>query len=516
VSTSSAEVTGLAPSGSSSAAAVDVLTAVLRHAQADGSHPAAKDDAVDLDYAQLQTAAAELAAGLLARGVEPGDRVALELPNSVDFLVAALACLWVGAIFVPLAVSDPRPRLDSIIDDCDPRLVLTAPDREDPHERSATIADVRVAGAEPAIADPTGLAAYAIYTSGTTGAPKGVIIGRAAFATAVGHTVRYLGMDQTTRALCVSPFHFDGSFGTLFPAVVAGAALVIPPRDALLFARYFFRILTREQISHTGFSSTYLRLLLASPHLPAFATTPDLTVALGGEACSAADVVRLWDAKPNTRVFNRYGPTETTIAVTHFEVTRDVIDRGGPVPLGQPHPDTTFYLIDADGAVINADETVGELYIGGPQVMEYYWNAPKLTAEVIDTSTVAGERLYRSGDLMRRTTSDDYIYVDRVNRVIKRNAVRISLIELNEALGTLSDVTAAVCSTFDNSGDLGIVAFVVSNSAQSPQDVRVAAARAIPATMLPDTFVLVDSLPLTSSSKVDERRLLAEAGLAPN
>jgi D-alanine--poly(phosphoribitol) ligase subunit 1 len=516
MSTAAGSTTDLAPSSTSDAPALDVLTAVLQHAVADGTHPAAKDDAIDLDYAQLRSTAAELAAGLLARGVEPGDRVALELPNSVDFLIAALACLWVGAIFVPLAVSDPRARLDSIIDDCDPRLVLTTLDREDPHERSATIADIRVVGAEPAIADPTGLAAYAIYTSGTTGTPKGVIIGRAAFATAVGHTVRSLGMDQTTRALCVSPFHFDGSFGTLFPAVVAGAALVIPRRDALLFARYFFRILTREQITHTGFSSTYLRLLLASPHLAAFTTTPDLTVALGGEACSAADVVRLWETKPNTRVFNRYGPTETTIAVTHFEVTRAVIDRGGPVPIGQPHPDTTFYLIDSAGAVITAAETVGELYIGGPQVMDYYWNAPALTAEAIDTVTVAGERLYRSGDLMRRTEGDDYIYVDRVNRVIKRNAVRISLIELTEALCTLPDVTAAVCSTFDNSGDLGIVAFVVSNSADSPQDVRVAAARSIPATMLPDTFVLVDTLPLTSSSKVDERRLLAEAGLTPN
>lgn len=495
---------------------VDTLTAVLQHARVAGSHPAAKDDAVELDYAQLRSEAAALAAGLLARGVEPGDRVALELPNSVEFLVAALGCLWVGAIFVPLAVSDPRARLDSIIDDCNPRLVLTTPDREDPHPLSATVAAVRIDGAEPPVADPAGLAAYAIYTSGTTGTPKGVIIGRTAFAVAVGQTVRSLGMDQSTRALCVSPFHFDGSFGTLFPAVVAGAALVIPPRDALLFARYFFRKLTSENITHTGFSSTYLRLLLASPHLAAFTTTPDLTVALGGEVCSVADVARLWETKPNTRVFNRYGPTETTIAVTHFEVTRDVIDRGGPVPIGRPHPDTIFYLIDAAGAVVDTDETVGELYIGGPQVMEYYWNAPALTAEVIDTSTVAGERLYRSGDLMRRSANGDYIYVDRVNRVIKRNAVRISLIELTEALCTLPDVTAAVCSTFDNAGELGIVAFVVSSGTDSPQNVRVAAAQAIPASMLPDSFVLIDALPLTSSSKVDERRLLADAGLAPH
>lgn len=495
---------------------IDVLEAALRHAETIGDHPAAKDDTVDLDYAALRSQAAAVAAGLIARGVAPGDRVALDVPNSVDFLVAALGCMWVGAMFVPLAVMDPAPRVSAIIEDCDPRLVLTSGTRETPYPRSAAIADVRIDDIEPAPpVDPSGLAAYAIYTSGTTGAPKGVVISRAAFATAVGQSARLLGMDHDTRALCISPFHFDGSFGTLFPTVVAGGALVIPPRDALLFARFLFRTLAREQISHTGFSITYLRLLLTSPHLEAFTNTPQLTVALGGEACSGPDLLRLWEVKPNTRVFNRYGPTETTIAVTHYEVTREVVDRATPIPIGKPHEGTEFYLVDSDGRIVDEAQAdaVGEIFIGGAQVMDGYWRAPGLTADAIDTGVIPGTRLYRSGDLARRDGDGNYIYVDRTNRVIKRNAVRISLVELTEVLRGLPDIVAAACATFDNGGQLGIAGFVVSETDQSQEDVRRAAAKRIPEGMMPDTFRIVDGMPLTSSSKVDERRLLSEAGL---
>ena len=134
-----------------------------------------------------------------------------------------------------------------------------------------------------------------IYTSGTTGAPKGVLIGRRAFAAAVHAVISHLGLDRDTRTLCVSPVHFDGSFGTVFPTLAAGGVLVLPPRESLLFARFFIRTVAREQITYTGFSSSYLRLLLADPRLATLADTPLRVIALGGEVCSGPDVEALWD-----------------------------------------------------------------------------------------------------------------------------------------------------------------------------------------------------------------------------
>jgi D-alanine--poly(phosphoribitol) ligase subunit 1 len=503
----------------------DVLQRVVEQARSGPDLPAVKDLETDLSYAQLCEAAARLSAGLAAHGVAEGDRVALLLPNSVDFVVAALASLWIGAIFVPLSVADPEARLASIVADCTPALVIRSDevpkDGQLPPSDSLggapliPISALRNGGADlpgPVPASPR--VAYAIYTSGTTGAPKGVLIGGAAFGAAVEATSRALDLDRATRTLCVSPFHFDGSFGTLFPTLYSGGAVVIRPRDALLFPRTFFNAVVNERITYTGFSPSYLRLLLASPQMAKLADSPLDVIALGGEASSIADIRSVWSMAPQVRVFNRYGPTETTIAVTHVLLTPEMT-ADGTVPMGYPHPGVSFYLVDGDGAVVDGPDRVGELYIGGDQLMAGYWGAPVLTEEVLRSDVVPGEIVYRTGDLVFRDQNGSYVYVDRADRVIKRSGVRISLIELSEAMRSLAGVSAAACVTFDDEGELGIVAFVVAETEVSASELRQAARERLPETMLPNRIELVRELPMTKSSKLDERLLLAEAGLNP-
>ena len=365
---------------------------------------AVKDLGRDLSYAALCEEAGRLAAGLVASGVGDGDRVVLHLPNSVDFAVAALACLWIGATFVPLSVTDPAARLAVILEDCDPALALTAVDGDEGPAPSAALARFRwttlpelltIGGETPEPLDDGDRIAYAIYTSGTTGTPKGVMIGNGAFSAAVQATVGALGLTRETRTLCVSPFHFDGSFGTLFPTLFAGGAVVIRPRESLLYPRTFFNAVAQEAVTYTGFSPTYLRLLLSSPQVNKLASVK-LLVALGGEASSAADIRALWSAAPQVQVYNRYGPTETTIAVTHIEVTPDLIE-DGTVPIGQPHPGVNFYLVDDHGQLVEEVGRVGELYIGGAQLMAGYWGAPELTGKVLRTDIVPGETRVQDG-----------------------------------------------------------------------------------------------------------------------
>lgn len=498
----------------------DVLSAVIGQADAHHAHPAVQDLDRALTYGELVDEVGRVAAGLAARGVREGDRVALLLPNSVDFVVAALASLWVGAVFVPLAVTDPEARVAAIVADCDPRIVITgatddpqAP-ADDPGANRVPLPDLTVAGGEPVSAptlDPERVA-YAIYTSGTTGKPKGVLIGHGSFTAAVSSAAAILGIDGTTRALCVSPFYFDGSFGTLFPTLFVGGTVVIRPRESLLFPWTFFRAVRREHITFTGFSPSYLKLLLANPEMGTLKESTLEVVALGGEASSAADINALWEAVPGVRVFNRYGPTETTIAVTHLELTPELM-AGGTVPIGHPHPGVTFHIIDDDGRVVEGAGRIGELYIGGSQLMTSYWGAPDLTAEVMRSDVVPGATVYRTGDLVQRDDRGDYLYVDRVDRVIKRLGVRISLVEVADAMRGLDGVSAAACVVFDNDGEVGIAAFVATDGSISTLDLRLGARQQLPDTMLPDRIELVDELPMTRSSKLDERRLLIEAGL---
>jgi acyl-coenzyme A synthetase/AMP-(fatty) acid ligase len=254
-------------------------------------------------------------------------------------------------------------------------------------------------------------------------------------------------------------------------------------------------------------------MLLASPQFSKLAGTVLRIIALGGEAASLADVETVWQAAPGLEVWNRYGPTETTIAVTHIKLTPD-LTANGTIPIGRPHPGVDFYLVDEAGDVIDAPGTVGELYIGGAQLMSGYWRAPDLTAEVLRQDVIAGASVYRTGDLMYRDDAGNYVYVARADRVVKRSGMRISLVEMGEAMRKLPGVASVACVSFDAGDQLGIAAFVVPEGEVTSMELRRACREWMADTMLPDRVELVDELPLTTSSKLDERRLLADAGLA--
>ena len=495
------------------------MEALRVHSRDAPDRSAVKDPERELSYAELRDEVALVAGALLGEGAAAGDRVVLLLANSTDFVVAALATLWIGAAFVPLAVDDPVERLARIVADCAPAVIVARDARVRGVEAVCrgrrtpvvTMAGLRRASLAPAPPRPAGSrTSYLIYTSGTTGLPKGVVIGSPAFAAAVGATARALGCDATTRALCVSPFHFDGSFGTLFPTLLAGGTVVIRPREVLLFVRPFFDAIGREAITLTGFSPSYLRLLIASKAIASLARSTLRTVAVGGEASSAADLRALWNAAPALRIFNRYGPTETAIAVTHARLTLETIADGN-VPIGFPHDGVSFYLARADGTLIDGPGEIGELCIAGVQVMSGYWGAPTLTEAVLRDDIVPGRTVYRTGDLAYRDEIRGYFFVERADQVLKRRGVRISLVEINEAMRDISGASAVASVAYDDVDGTGIAAFVVGG--HDPSDLRERARARLPEPMLPDRVVIVDVLPLTAAGKVDERRLLSGAGL---
>ena len=495
----------------------DTLALVLRHASDAPRSTAVADDQETFSYEELSERVVAIASGLSALGVGPGDRVALYLDNSAAFVTVALGCLWLGAPFVPLSVRDPHGRIARIVADCAPALVVTGPDGAGVApfgtRRAVAVEDVLGrSGPTPPRAEDFERDAYMIYTSGTTGSPKGVRIPERAFRWSVTSSARLFWLDQATRALCVSSFHFDGSYGTIFPTLVAGGGLVVPKREDMLFLKNFCNAV-HHGITHTSFSPSYLRLLVASRQLSRLAGSELRTLAVGGEECVAEDVAKLWGALPRLRVFNRYGPTEATIAVTTYEVSRDDV-KAGKVPIGTPHAGVDFSLVRPDGTdnLVERAGEVGELYIGGEQLMRGYWGDEEFSRAVLRSDVVAGEVLYKTGDLAYYDDSGRYFYWGRSDDVVKRNDVRISLGEVASELGGVEGVTGAVCLAFDNDGRLGIAAFVEAGSDMTAAKLFEATSSDLPVNMRPDEVFVVSALPMTTAGKVDRQRLLADAG----
>jgi amino acid adenylation domain-containing protein len=498
----------------------DVLQHVVENVRRRPQHVALKDAQIELTYEQLSNEVQRVAASLLARGVTSGDRVVLLLQNSIEYVIAALGCLWIEAIFVPLDASDPVDRVMSLMSDCDAVMVLTNGAFDEPKapldvERSPfmSIAQLLDEAVEAPVPIPTGEhPAYIIYTSGTTGVPKGVTVGSSAFEAAIYATCHALGLGPATRTLSVSPFHFDGSFATLFATLVAGGTLVVRPRESLLFPRFFVNTVVSEAITYTGFTPSYLRALEADSHFDELSESQLEIIALGGEACSVGDAARLWSVLPHLRIFNRYGPTETIIAATHIEITPSMV-AGGVIPIGQPHPGVQFYLFDESNHLVVDSNTLGELYIGGRQLMNGYWNSPELSSKVLRTDLVEGEKLYKTGDIVYADENGDYVYVDRADRVVKRKGVRISLLEVTDAFRKIDGVEAATTISFDADDAQSIVTFLVLTSEMSRAELRKRASSLLPSSMLPDRIEIVETIPLSPAGKTDDKRLLAEAGI---
>ena len=491
---------------------------ILRHSNDRPGSLALKDDNVSLTYGELAEQVAAVASGLATLGVEPGNRVALSMPNSAEFIVATLGCLWLGASFVPLSLDDPTARLARTIEDCDPALLVTRSDA-DPSVDAMTsqgrpVIDMETilasADRAPEAATEPDRDAYLIYTSGTTGVPKGIRTPERAFRWAILSAAQIVDLDRTTRTLGVSAFHFDGSFGTAFPTLVAGGALIIPKREDLLFLKRFFSAVLEEGITNTGFSPSYLRLLLSSPLLATLSRSNLGTLGLGGEECVPADLARLWEVLPNLRVFNRYGPTETTIQVTTHEIRRQDL-ASGTVPIGLPHPGVSFHIVAEDGRIVSEAYEEGELYIGGNQLMRGYWRDEELTSSVLRDDVVPSATVYRTGDRVCRDSRGRLLFVGRTDGVVKRTGVRVSLGEVARALRCVDHVSGAICLPTDLGGRLAITAFVEAGPEVTVPELMEAARAQLPATMLPDEVFLVRTLPLASSGKVDGGRLLADA-----
>lgn len=497
------------------AADAELLPDLLaRVAQADPSALAMVVDDVDLRYDELWRRVNRLARILIAAGVRPGSVVAIVLPRGRASVVTELAVLVAGGAFVPVDPALPDDRRKYLLDDSGARLGVTGPggahrtgddgrtwirlDSPELREQFAQAPSGPVTDADRRAPLAVDHPAYVIYTSGSTGLPKGVVITHRGLASFVAEQNRRYSAGPGSRTLHFASPSFDASILELLLAFGSGATLVVVPPDVYGGAE-LARILRSEQVTHAFFTPSALASVPGTD-------LPDLrTVIVGGEACPGELIAR-WAG--TARMFNAYGPTESTIMAT----LAGPLDPGAPVSIGAPITGTTAVVLDHRLRPVPIG-AVGELYLGGVGLARGYHRRPGLTAArfVPDPFGAPGGLLYRTGDLVRWQRDDPressvLEYRGRADRQVKIRGFRIELGEIDSAIAAVDGVEFAAAEPQSTpTGQTALVGYYTGEV--DPDSLRDQLRAVLPVHVLPSALVRLDEVPLTSSGKLDRAAL---------
>ncbi len=473
-----------------------------------------------LTYAELDAWAHGLAQHLRQRGVRAGSRVALLLPRSVELVVAELAVLRAGAAYVPLDASYPAERTAFMIADSGARLLLSrsgeplAPlpgvDRVDVDTLSGAGA-AGVAGELDAAGGLGGEAlAYVMYTSGSTGEPKGVMVPHRAITQLVLSN-GYADLDAEDRVALASNPAFDASTLEVWGPLLRGGRIVVVGQEVLLDAPEYGRLL--EEAGVTALLITPVLFNHYAQVIPG-ALSGLRYVLTGGDRAAPAAYARVLGEGGRVRIYNCYGPTETTtFSLAHGVEVGEAMEGGRGIPIGRPKGNTRAYVLDGSGAPVPVG-VVGELYVGGAGVALGYWGRAGLTAEKFvpdGLGGAAGGRLYRTGDLVRWRGEGEVEFVGRNDFQVKVRGFRIELSEIEARLGEHGGVEeAVVVAREEGAGEKRLVAYYVGDA--GVEALRGHLGDRVAEYMVPGAYVRLAALPRTPNGKVDRRGLPAPEG----
>ena len=479
-----------------------------------------------LTYAELNACANQLAHHLRALGVGPETHVGVCLERSPLMLVGMFGALKAGGAYVPLDPKYPAERLAFMSADSRIKALITqralAENLPAPSiptvlldDDWSTIAE-RCASDPPCQASPDDIA-YVIYTSGSTGAPKGVAVKHAGLVNYVTMMIERLGLNPGHRFLQFASLSFDASAVQIYPTLLSGATLVthrapgeIPNLDLLRYCEEKGVTVIDLPAGHWSqwIDELAIHKILLRDQFQVFMTGGDRTT---------PETLRRWAdlAQANALFVSSYGPTEATIGTTIFTTTRDEVLSGRVerVTMGRPLGNTRVYVLDTRWWSETPIGVPGELFIGGVGVARNYCNAPGLTAEkfVPDPfSPLAGDRLYRTGDLVRFLPDGALEFLGRIDQQVKIRGLRLEPGEIETALNAYPAVQeGVVLAHVDEDGEKRLVAYLTIDAEQTltVNSLRQFLKGRLPEHMIPTSFMILDSMPLSPNGKVDRKRL---------
>ncbi len=463
-----------------------------------------------LTFAELNAQANRLGAYLRSHGLQPENIVGIALERGPQMIVSLLAVLKAGGAYLPIDPEYPPERIDYMLQDSQAGWLITSAHLKQKfntfngrllvlEELESQLQSLSTANL-PSNVDPLNLA-YIIYTSGSTGKPKGTMLQHRGLVNLIYSLGGFYGVTPQSRTLQFASFSFDASVEEIFNTLCNGATLYLIDRQTLLSGTGLVNALKSYKITNVTLPPSVLAVLNPQDF-------PDLrNVTSAGEACPP-EIANQW---ANGRSFvNGYGPTENTVCTTVFRVTPPLT--GKTVPIGHPIHNVHVYVLNR--SMLHQPVGVpGELYIGGVALARGYLNRPDLTAERFvpnPFAQTAGERLYKTGDLVRWLADGNLEFLGRIDNQIKIRGFRVELGEIEATLLQHPDVRdAAVKAITLEPNDVRLVAYLLvkDNANFDLNSLKTELQKSLPEYMIPAAFMVLETFPLTPNGKINYRAL---------
>ena len=493
-----------------------------------------------LTYGQLEQESNRLARVLKDSGCVRGDRVTIFQPKQPAAIVSMLGALKADCAYVPIDVASPAPRVAKILEAAEPRVILVDASSAkllDDTLGEAELAKAPVIGsvgdgtlegarfasafspADWATADDGPVAAqngpadiaHLLFTSGSTGTPKGVMIKHENVVTFVEWATSYFGTKEGDRISGHPPLHFDLSTFDIYGTFLAGAELHLVPASLNLIPQKLAEFIRRSELTQ-WFAVPSIFTFMAKFDAVEQDDFPTVERILWcGEVLPTPVLVHWMKRVPHAAYTNLYGPTEATIASSYYTMPGLPPSETEPIPIGLACEGEELLVLDSELKPV-PDGEIGDLYIAGVGLSPGYWrDEEKTAAAFLPDPRREGERIYKTGDLARRTPDGLFHFLGRADSQIKSRGYRIELGEIETALSSLSELGESAVVGVDVGGFEGTAiccAYAPAAGADvQPADVRKRLQKLLPTYMLPSRWHVMDVLPKNVNGKIDRRRL---------
>jgi len=478
----------------------------------------------NISYHDLDIHTNQLARLLKEKGVKRGDRVSFCLLKSINSLVSIWSIVKADAIYVPLDARAPEFRIEKIVKDAQPKIIICNKD---------TLKNVKNLGVEVInLSDNNAVAgkmptaaleyksngddiAYILYTSGSTGTPKGVMITHANIINATEWAVTEFAISAKDNMSQHPPLHFDLSTFDIYCASRAGATLFLVPEEMSLFPGEILRFMEEKELTIWNSVPSVMVYMSTAKVVKTNRLSTIRQIFFNGEAFPTKFLIEWMKTYPKKTFVNMYGPTETTVQCTFYVIPQVPKDATKLVPIGKACRNVEVFAVKEDGKLAGAGE-IGELYVGGRGVGKGYWNDPDHTnqAFVPHPFNPTKGQVYKTGDLVRLLKDGNYEFLGRKDNQVQVMGYRVELGEIESALYSLPYIKeVGVIATIDaKTQGVKVIAFVVLSKFKKESTIKEELGKLLPSYMIPHVIEIRNMLPKTSTGKVDRVTLKEDYG----